>query len=71
MGAALHAVNIIKFIAWGNPLVWLLKLAFVTNDDLLILDCLFSYLIWSDVMIKQKKRKKKLVWLSPIVESHS
>ena len=30
----------------------LLKLAFVTNDDLLILDCLFSHLIWSDVMIK-------------------
>ena len=29
----------------------LLKLAFVTNDDLLILDCLFSHLIWSDVMI--------------------
>ena len=29
----------------------LLKLAFVTNDDLLILDYLFSHLIWSDVMI--------------------
>ena len=29
----------------------LLKLAFVTNDDQLILDCLFSHLIWSDVMI--------------------
>ena len=27
-----------------------LQLAFVTSDDLLILDCLFSHLIWSDVM---------------------
>ena len=24
---------------------------FVTNDDLIILDCLFGHLIWSDVMI--------------------
>ena len=31
----------------------LLKLAFVTNDDLLILDCIFSHLIWSDVMIRK------------------
>ena len=27
-----------------------LKLAFVANNDLLILDCQFSHLIWSDVM---------------------
>ena len=29
-------------------------MAFVTSDDLLILDCLFSHLIWSDVMILKK-----------------
>ena len=28
-----------------------LLMSFVANDDLLILDCLFSHLIWSDVMI--------------------
>ena len=32
--------------------VYVLKLTFVTSDNLLILDCLFNHLIWSDVMIK-------------------
>ena len=41
------------------------KLAFVENDDLLILDCLFSHLIWSDVMIIIKSSDKQ--WSKPTV----
>ena len=31
---------------------YVLKLTFVTSDNLLVLDCLFNHLIWADVMIK-------------------
>ena len=42
-----------KIVKTGHHLV------FVTNDDLLILDCPFSHLIWSDVMIKKNNKMVK------------